>query len=103
MPPLEKSSITGTDVTRINQQIDHYVKLREIIRNPRARTIRLNTELVKKPRGCREYIVVHELNHLLGPTHNARFTALMDRSMPNWQQHRDQLNQLPVRHEEWVC
>ena len=51
--------------------------------NHQARTIRLNTELAKKPPECLEYIVVHELVHLLEPTHNARFVALMDRVMPN--------------------
>jgi predicted metal-dependent hydrolase len=69
--------------------------------NHRAETIRLNTELAKKPRECLEYIVVHEMAHLLEPTHNARFIALMDRFMPNWRLRRDHLNQLPVRHEEW--
>lgn len=69
--------------------------------NHRARTIRLNTELAKKPRECLEYIVVHELVHLLEPTHNARFIALMDRFMPRWQIHRQVLNQLPVRQETW--
>lgn len=69
--------------------------------NPRARTIRLNTDLAKKPRECLEYIVVHELVHLLEPTHNARFIALMDQFMPKWQGHRDALNRLPVRHERW--
>ena len=69
--------------------------------NPGARTIRLNTELAKKPRECLEYIVVHEMAHLLEPTHNARFIALMDGFMPNWRLRRDQLNRLPVRHEEW--
>ena len=69
--------------------------------NPRAGTIRLNTELAKKPKECLEYIVVHEMTHLIEPTHNARFIALMDRFMPNWRLRRDHLNQLPVRHEEW--
>lgn len=69
--------------------------------NPRARTIRLNTDLAKKPRECLEYIVVHELVHLLEPTHNTRFVALMDRHMPRWQDYRQALNRLPVRHEEW--
>ena len=66
-----------------------------------TRSIRLNTDLAKKPRDCLEYIVVHEMLHLLEPTHNARFLALMDRFMPNWRLRRDQLNRLPVRHEEW--
>ena len=69
--------------------------------NPRARSIRLNTDLAKKPRECLEYIVVHELVHLLEPTHNARFIALMDQFMPKWQSHRDALNRLPVRNEKW--
>lgn len=69
--------------------------------NHRSRTIRLNTELAKKPPECLEYIVVHELVHLLEPTHNARFVALMDRFMPKWQFHRQVLNRLPVRQETW--
>lgn len=68
---------------------------------PRARAIRLNTELAKKPKVCLEYIVMHELAHLLEPTHNARFVAIMDQFMPTWRQSRDQLNLLPVRHEQW--
>ncbi len=70
--------------------------------NHKARTIRLNTELAKKPAECLEYIVLHELVHLLEPTHNARFVALMDRFMPRWQFHRQVLNRLPVRREKWV-
>jgi predicted metal-dependent hydrolase len=69
--------------------------------NPVTRSIRLNTELAKKPRECLEYVIVHEMTHLLEPTHNDRFVAMMEDFMPNWQVLRDQLNQLPVRHEEW--
>jgi predicted metal-dependent hydrolase len=69
--------------------------------NPKAGTIRLNTDLAKKPRECLEYVVVHELMHLLEPTHNARFVALMNHHMPRWQDHRKTLNRLPVRHEDW--
>ena len=69
--------------------------------NPDARTIRLNTELAKKPRECLEYIVVHEMIHLLESTHNARFTGLLNRFMPQWQHYRSILNRLPVRHERW--
>ena len=69
--------------------------------NPRAHTIRLNTDLAKKPRECLEYLVVHELVHLLEPTHNARFIALMNQFLPKWQSHRQSLNRLPVRHEDW--
>ena len=70
--------------------------------NHRARTIRLNTELAKKPWECLEYIVVHEMTHVLEPPHNARFVALMDQCMPKWQFYRDQLNRLPVSHEDWA-
>jgi predicted metal-dependent hydrolase len=69
--------------------------------NCEAHTIRLNTELAKKPPECLEYVVVHELAHLLESTHNARFVALMNRFMPKWQFHREVLNRLPVRREEW--
>lgn len=69
--------------------------------NPAARTIRLNTELAKKPPECLEYIVVHELAHLLEPTHNARFTALLTQHLPKWPQLKAELNRLPVRHEGW--
>ena len=65
-------------------------------------SVYLNTELAKKPKECLEYIVVHEMAHLLEPTHNARFIKLMDQFMPNWRLRRDQLNRLPVRHEEWA-
>lgn len=70
--------------------------------NPTARTIRLNAELAKKPKACLEYLVVHELAHLLEPTHNARFSRLLDTFMPHWKQNRDALNRLPVRHEHWM-
>jgi predicted metal-dependent hydrolase len=69
--------------------------------NPCARTLRLNADLAKKPRECLEYIVVHEMVHLLESTHNARFIALMDQFLPKWTSRRQVLNQLPVRHERW--
>lgn len=70
--------------------------------NPATQSIRLNTELAKKPRECLEYLVVHELAHLLEPTHNARFVAIMDRFISKWQHYRQVLNRLPVRHEDWL-
>lgn len=70
--------------------------------SPDAKSIRLNTDLAKKPPECLEYIVVHEMAHLLEPTHNTRFIALMDRFMPKWRFYKDGLNKLPVRHEDWV-
>ena len=70
--------------------------------NPAAGNIRLNTDLARKPRECLEYIIVHEMIHLLAPTHNAKFVALMDQFMPQWRIRRGQLNQLPICHENWV-
>ncbi|HSV98127.1 MAG TPA: SprT family zinc-dependent metalloprotease [Spirochaetota bacterium] len=69
--------------------------------NPKAGHVRLNTDLAKKPPECLEYILVHEMAHLIEPTHNERFVAIMEKFMPKWKFHRDQLNRLPVRHEEW--
>jgi predicted metal-dependent hydrolase len=56
----------------------------------------------KSGRECLEYIVVHEMIHLLEPTHNPRFISLMDQFMPKWQSLREALNRLPVRHEDWT-
>ena len=67
------------------------------------RTVILNTELAKKPAECLEYILVHEMAHLLEPTHNERFVAIMDRVMPRWRFYRQLLNRLPVRQEAWEC
>ncbi len=69
--------------------------------NPAAKRIWLNLELAKKPTECLEYIVVHEMTHLLERTHNDRFIILMDRFMPKWQFYRDELNRLPVSHVDW--
>jgi predicted metal-dependent hydrolase len=70
--------------------------------SPGSRSIRLNTDLAKKPPECLEYIVVHEMIHLLEPTHNAHFISLMDQFMPKWRFYKDELNKLPVRHENWA-
>ena len=69
--------------------------------NPAARSIRLNTDLAKKPLQCLEYIVLHELVHLLERHHNERFTGLMNRHMPDWPQRRQLLNGAPLGHEDW--
>lgn len=69
--------------------------------SPASSSIRLNTDLAKKPPECLEYIVVHEMTHLLEPTHNSRFVSLMDQFMPKWRFYKEGLNKLPVRHETW--
>ena len=66
-----------------------------------ARRIWLNLELAKKPPACVEYILVHEMVHLLERHHNERFQALMDHFLPNWRMQRDVLNRAPLAHEEW--
>ncbi len=67
----------------------------------KSQSIRLNTELAKKPPECLEYIVVHEMAHLLERHHNARFMAILDRIMPPWRTYRDALNRAPLVHEQW--
>jgi predicted metal-dependent hydrolase len=69
--------------------------------NVGARRIWLNLELAKKPARCLEYLVVHELVHLLERHHNDRFTAIMDKSLPQWRLYRDELNAAPLAHEAW--
>ena len=69
--------------------------------NTEAKRIWLNLELAKKPKECLEYIIVHELVHLVERSHNQHFVKLMDEFMPKWRFHRDELNRLPVSHTNW--
>ena len=69
--------------------------------NHRARTIRLNTELVKKPKDLLEYVVVHEMLHLLEPTHSQRFVELLSTHYPAWREARAELNELPLAAVSW--
>ena len=64
--------------------------------NHRARRIRLNTELVKKPKDLLEYVIVHEMAHLLEPTHNERFISILNKHWPFWREARAELNELPL-------
>ena len=64
--------------------------------NHRAGNIRLNTELVKKPRDLLEYVIVHEMAHLLVPTHSDRFVAILDQHYRTWREARAELNMLPL-------
>ena len=70
--------------------------------NAGFKSIRLNTDLAKKPPECLEYIVVHEMVHLLVPGHGDRFTALMDRYLPSWRLVRQTLNEAPLAHTNWI-
>ncbi|ORC38339.1 metal-dependent hydrolase [Marispirochaeta aestuarii] len=69
--------------------------------NHTAGHIRLNTELVKKPKDLIEYVVVHEMLHLVEPTHSDRFISLLTKHYPGWQEARAELNELPLAAEEW--
>jgi hypothetical protein len=91
--PRLKVSVTGIYVQQM--------KTRWGSCNPKARTIRLNTSLATKPKECLEYLVVHEMAHIVEPTHGPRFLALMDRVLPHWRDTRELLNRLPARHERW--
>jgi predicted metal-dependent hydrolase len=99
MPLITKwEPILGVEV---NRTIVRRMRTRWGSSTPGRRIIRLNTELAKKPRECLEYVVVHELVHLLEPSHNATFISLMDKFMPQWRHFRDELNRAPLGHVEW--
>ena len=68
---------------------------------PEARRIWLNLELAKKPVNCIEYIIVHELVHLFEKNHNERFVGMLTKYLPDWKGIKEELNRLPVAHEEW--
>ena len=69
--------------------------------NPATGRVWFNLELAKKPVRCLEYIVVHELIHLLERHHNEQFMALLNSQLPKWHEQRDLLNGLPLAHESW--
>lgn len=70
--------------------------------NYRARHIRLNTELVKKPKDLLEYVIVHEMIHLIEPRHSDRFMSLLATHYPTWREARHELNELPLAAQVWV-
>lgn len=69
--------------------------------NSAAGRIWLNLELAKKPLSCLEYILVHEMVHLIERQHNDRFRDYMDRFMPTWRSLRTELNRSPLSHTDW--
>jgi predicted metal-dependent hydrolase len=69
--------------------------------NSASGTIRLNTELVKKPKDLLEYVIAHEMAHLIEPTHSSRFVAILDEHYPTWRDARVELNDLPLAAEAW--
>jgi predicted metal-dependent hydrolase len=69
--------------------------------NHGAGHIRLNTELVKKPRDLLEYVIVHEMLHLVEPTRSEEFISLLTKHYPAWREARAELNELPLGAESW--
>jgi predicted metal-dependent hydrolase len=69
--------------------------------NIEQKRIWINLELAKKPYNCLEYIIVHEMIHLIERHHNDNFLAHLDKNLPKWKLHKDELNRLPVSHGEW--
>ena len=70
--------------------------------NSASQRLWFNLELAKKPVRCLEYIVVHELAHLLERNHNERFTEILEIHLPQWRQAREILNRMPLGHESWA-
>lgn len=69
--------------------------------NNSAGNIRLNTELAKKPKDLLEYVIVHEMAHLIEPTHSDRFIAILEKHYPSWREARAELNELPLAASVW--
>jgi predicted metal-dependent hydrolase len=69
--------------------------------NHEAGHIRLNTELVRKPKDLLEYVIVHEMVHLIEPTHSDRFLVILGKHYPTWREARAELNELPLAAEGW--
>ncbi|MFZ5953066.1 MAG: M48 family metallopeptidase [Candidatus Rifleibacteriota bacterium] len=69
--------------------------------NHESGNIRLNTELVKKPKDLIEYVIVHEMIHLIHPTHSEQFLTLLSDHYPTWREARAELNELPLAAETW--
>ena len=99
-PLLDRwSALMGVGVSRVFVQ---RMKTRWGSCSPATRTLRLNTELARKPIECLEFVLVHEMAHLLEPDHGRRFVDLMDALLPHWRQLRDRLNCLPLPQAAWT-
>jgi len=99
VPPLVKKWQKRLDV-KVSRYFLQRMKTKWGGCNPKSSTIRLNTELVKKPKDLLEYIIVHEMIHLIEPTHNDRFISILEENYPAWRESRDELNSLPLSDEQ---
>lgn len=100
VPPLIKKW-EGKLGVKVNSYYLQRMKTKWGSCNHKSGNIRLNTELVKKPKDLLEYIVVHEMAHLIEPTHNERFVSILAQHYPSWREARDELNVLPLSEEDW--
>ena len=100
IPPLLDKWLPVADVEAVNWTIKK-MKTKWGSCNASSRHIWLNLELAKKPVRCLEYIVVHELVHLLERYHNDNFLAMMNKFLPQWCSRRSELNAAPLAHETW--
>jgi len=100
IPPLIKKYEPLLDI-QVNEFGVKKMKTRWGTCNREAKRIWVNLELVKKPPFCLEHIIVHEMVHFIERRHNDRFVSLMDVFLPKWRFYKDELNRLPVSHENW--
>ena len=100
IPPLIKKWEDKIGV-KVNNYFLQRMKTKWGSCNHQAGHIRLNTELVKKPKDLLEYVVVHEMIHLIEPTHSEKFIALLQKHYPTWRDARSELNELPLAAEAW--
>ena len=99
MPLLEKwPPIMGVRVEKLFIQ---KMKTKWGSCSPERQYVRLNTDLAKKPVECLEYVLVHEMTHILERHHNQRFVEIMNGFFPNWRLLRQKLNESPLSHVEW--
>lgn len=64
--------------------------------NMQTKKILINLQLVKKPIECLEYVIIHELVHLLERNHTNRFRSLVEKNCPNWKEAQNLLMELPL-------
>jgi predicted metal-dependent hydrolase len=100
LPPIivKWERALGVSVSRVFIQ---HMKTKWGSANPERRTIRINSELAKKSPEYLDYIVLHEMAHFISSRHDARFRAVLDRHMPNWQSIQRDLNTGPLRMDRW--
>ncbi len=101
IPPLIDKWSAQIGVTVNNWQVKQ-MKTKWGTCNIEKQRIWVNLELAKKPLHCLEYLIVHEMIHLIERHHNDRFLTLMEKHMPQWKFYKEELNRLPVSHGEWT-